>query len=149
MSKGSVGRWLAVAAGVVVVATVVAAIVVMGSPSAQRTAKLDDRRVRDLDRIVDVIGHYVEREHSLPPDLATLAREPGRRLAIVDPVDGSPYGYEITGARTFRLCAVFATDTAKSPEGSERRRGDAWNHGTGRQCFDRKIKGRSNDGEVK
>jgi hypothetical protein len=140
MSVGSGGRWLAVAAGAVVVATVVAAIVVMGSPSAQRAAKLDSRRVRDLDRIVDVIGHYVERERSLPPDLATLAREPGRRLAIVDPVDGSPYAYEITGARTFRLCAVFATDTAKSHEGSERWRGDEWHHGTGRQCFDRKVK---------
>jgi len=143
MSVGSGGRWLAVAAGVVVVATVVAAIVVMGSPSVQRAAKLDNRRVRDLDRIVDVIGHYVEREHSLPPDLATLAREPGRRLAIADPVDGSPYAYEITGARTFRLCAVFTTDTARAPEGSERWRGEEWNHGTGRQCFDRKVKGRS------
>ena len=145
MSTGSGGRWLAIAAGVVVVATIVVAIVVMGSPSAQRAAKLDSRRVRDLDRIVDVIGNYVEREHSLPPDLATLAREPGRRLAITDPVDGSPYAYEITGARTFRLCAVFATDTAKSLAGSERWGGEEWNHGTGRQCFDRKVKDRSRD----
>lgn len=140
MSAGNGGRWIAVAAGVVVVATVVAAIVVMGSPSAQRAAKLDGRRARDLDRIVDVIGHYVARERSLPPDLATLAREPGRRLAIVDPVDGSPYAYEITGARTFRLCAVFVTDTAKSMAGNERRGGDEWHHGAGRQCFDRKVK---------
>lgn len=138
--SASSGRWLAIVAGVAVVATVVAAIIVMGSPSAQREAKLDNRRVRDLDRIVEVIGSYVEREHSLPPDLATLAREPGRRLAIVDPVDGSPYGYEITGAKTFRLCAVFATDTAKPMAGNERWRGEEWNHGAGRQCFDRKVK---------
>lgn len=140
MSAGSGGRRLAVAAGVVVVATIAAAIVVMGSPSAQRAAKLDSRRVRDLDRIVDVIGNHVEREHSLPPDLATLAREPGRRLAIVDPVDNSPYAYEITGARTFRLCAVFATDTAKSLAGNERWGSDEWHHDAGRQCFDRKVK---------
>jgi hypothetical protein len=140
MSTGSGARRLAIAAGVVVVATIVAAIVVMGSPSTQRAAKLDDRRVRDLDRIVDVIGHYADRKHSLPPDVATLAEEPGRRLAIADPVDGSPYGYEITGARTFRLCAVFATDTARSHRGSERWRGEEWHHATGRHCFDRKVK---------
>ena len=145
MSTGSGGRRLAVAAGVVVIATIVAAIVVMGSPSAQRAAKLDSRRIHDLDRIVDVIGNYAERKHSLPPDLATIAKEPGRRLAIADPVDGSPYGYEITGARTFRLCAVFATDTARSHQGSERWRGEEWNHGTGRHCFDRKVKDGSRD----
>jgi len=145
MSTASGGRWIAIAAGVVVVATIVAAIVVMGSPSAQRAAKLDSRRVRDLDRLVDVIDNYAEREHSLPSDLATLAREPGRRLAIVDPVDGSPYAYEITGARTFRLCAVFATDTAGTLEGSERWGGEKWNHGAGRHCFDRKVKDRSSD----
>lgn len=138
MSEGKVGRWLAIVASLVVVATVVAAIAVMGSPSAQREAKLDHKRIRDLDRIVNAASSYVEHERSLPGDLATLAGQSGLRLSIVDPGDGSPYTYEVTGDRTFRLCAVFATDTARTA--AEPWVGDKWSHGSGRQCFDRKTK---------
>lgn len=135
MSAGSGGRRLAVAASLVVVATVAAAIAVMGSPSTQRKARLDNRRVRDLSYIVNAVDGYVEREKSLPTDLTTLAGQPGLRLSIADPDDGSPYTYEVAGDRTFRLCAVFATDTAKIT--NEQWFGDDWNHGSGRQCFDR------------
>lgn len=48
----------------------------------------------------------------LPVDLASLSREPGRRLSIADPATDLPYVYEITGDRDYRLCAVFTTDTA-------------------------------------
>lgn len=135
MSTGSGGRRLAIAASLVAVAAVAAAIAVMESPSIQRKARLDGRRVRDLRHIVNAVDAYVKREKSLPADLTTLAGQPGLRLSIVDSVDGSPYTYEVSGDRTFRLCAVFATDTAKIT--NEQWFGDDWNHGVGRQCFDR------------
>lgn len=133
------GRWLAVAALLVAVATVAAAIVAMGPPSAQREAKLDRRRVHDLDRIVQLTRQYAERHDALPPDLATLADQPGLRLAIADPQSAQPYEYVITGDRAFRLCAVFATDTAARPDGAEPWNIRDWHHGAGRQCFDRKA----------
>ena len=43
-----IGRWLAVLATVVVVATLVAAFMVMRSPSEERQVTLDLRRVQDL-----------------------------------------------------------------------------------------------------
>jgi hypothetical protein len=128
-----VGLYLAVAASVVVIATLVAAIGVMGTPSQQRLVRLDERRVGDLDRIVDAI-----REHGLPRDLATLARTPGERLSIVDPVDGQPYEFAPLGKDRFRLCAHFATDTAKVVSDSWYQRG-IWSHGQGRHCFDRDM----------
>lgn len=133
------GRWLAIAAVLVALATVVAAIVVMGPPSAQREAKLDRKRVHDLERIVRLVEQYVERRDALPPDLATLADQPGLRLAIADPRSAQPYEYEITGDRAFRLCAVFATDTAVRPDGAEPWNLRDWHHGAGRHCFDRKV----------
>lgn len=138
MSADRLGRGLAIAASMVVVATVVAAIRVMGSPAAQREAKLDSRRVDDLNHIVQVIEHYVELNDALPPDLTTLADQPGQRLSITDPVDGTAYGYEVTGKRTYRLCAVFFTDTAESPAAGGPWNPDDWNHDAGRHCFDRK-----------
>ena len=145
MSEGTIGRWLLIVAGIVVVATIVAGIAVMGPPSVQRDEHLDQRRVRDLSRIVDGVGSYVKRHESLPPDLDTLARQPGWRLSIVDPVDGSPYTYEVIGDRTFRLCAVFATDTATPRDDDGSWMEDQWRHGAGRQCFDRKPRDKSRD----
>jgi hypothetical protein len=135
-----------IVACLVVVATVAVAIGVMGPPSAQREAKLDGKRVRDLHRIAEAIDWHVKRNDALPPDLAALAEQPGQRLAIVDPVDGSPYVYKITGEGSFRLCAVFATDTAEVQDGTYSRFNGEWNHGAGRQCFDRKAKGAPADG---
>lgn len=140
------GRWLAIAASAVVVAAVVAAIVVMGSPSAQREIKLDQRRIGDLARIVNAVdGHAKQHDGALPPDLATLAREPGRRLPTTDPKDGSPYVYERSGALTYRLCATFATDTARTTDDAGYWGPEEWHHGAGRQCFERKAKGDKDD----
>lgn len=140
MSQEGPGRWLLVAAAVVVVATIVAAVATMGLPSTQREIRLDERRVRDLQRIVTAVHAHAGNHGSLPPDLATLAAQPGLRLAIADPVDASPYTYEPIDERTFRLCAVFTTDTAQPPQAEDARVADEWLHGSGRQCFQRKLR---------
>ncbi|MDQ3287446.1 MAG: hypothetical protein M3Q42_04150 [Pseudomonadota bacterium] len=137
MSSTPIGRRLAIAAGLVVLVTVIAAIVTMGSPSEQREIRLDERRVSDLARISDAIDSYAERRESLPPDLATLAAQPGRDLAISDPATGEPYGYEVIGDGRYRLCAVFITDTGQYE--ARPALGDDWLHGRGRQCFERKL----------
>jgi len=138
-SASRAGRWLAIVASVVVVATVVAAIVVMGSPSAQREAKLDARRAADLSRIGSAIDRWVDRNNALPPDLVALAAEPGAHLAIVDPVTAASYAYAITGARSYELCATFTTDTAQSDDVNAWP-GEAWGHDAGPHCFQRKVK---------
>lgn len=135
-ARGTPGRWLAVAAAAVVAATVVAAIFAIGSPATQRQLRLDERRVEDLQHIDMLTRLYAQQRGALPPDLATLAAQPGQRLAVADPVGGERYGYEVTGPRTFRICAVFTTDTAAA---GNARGGDEWNHAAGRQCFDRKV----------
>lgn len=136
---GKAGRWLAIAASMVVAATVIAAIAVMGSPSAQREAKLDARRAADLFRISSAVDRWVERQDALPPDLAALAAEPGARLAVADPVTGAPYAYAITGPRSYELCATFTTDTAQSGDVTSWP-GEVWSHDAGPQCFERKVK---------
>lgn len=134
---GMSGRWLAIAATLVVISTVVAAIAIMGPPWTQREARFDRRRMEDLDRIAAAITRYADGHGALPPDLATLAHQPGQRLAIVDPKHRTPYTYAITGARTYRLCATFATDAAADGVGFWTR--EDWSHGAGRQCFDRRA----------
>ena len=137
MSAGNAGRWLAIAASAVVVATVVAAMLAIGSPSAQRDSRMDRKREQDLNVIVAVINDHVSDGKPLPTDLSVLAKEPGVNLEINDPQNGAPYAYQVTGERTYKLCAVFSTDTAE--DGANPWGGREWPHGVGRKCFDRKV----------
>ncbi len=54
-----------------------------------------------------------------------------------DPETGAAHVYEITGPKSYRLRAAFASTTAESatiPEYLAK-----WAHGAGRHCFDLKI----------
>ncbi|MGJ7903120.1 hypothetical protein [Lysobacter sp. 1R34A] len=135
-----VGRWLLIAAAVAIAAAVTAAVTVMGGPSAQRDARLDQRRTQELDRINNEVRDYWKRHTRLPPDLASLANQPGVALSTVDPVTAAPYRYLAGEAGRFRLCATFATDTGREDAG---RRAAAvgyprsWRHPAGEHCFER------------
>jgi hypothetical protein len=133
--NASPGRWLAVGATVVVLATVMTSILVTGSPSERRAAKLDERRVQDLNRLARAIDHHAVSHDNLPAKLGVLAEKPGSRLDVVDPVTAIAYEYAPTGEKTYRLCAVFVTDTARTST----RWDSEWDHGIGRHCFDRRA----------
>ncbi|MGH8073383.1 MAG: hypothetical protein ACREO4_04815 [Lysobacter sp.] len=131
------GRWLAIVASAVVLATVGIAVMVMDSPAVQRDGRLDSRRIDELNRIVQAIDTYVQANDTLPPDLATLAAQPGQQLSIADPVTGTGYDYTVDGARSYTLCAVFVTDTAQVEARSGPWNAGEWNHDVGPQCFSR------------
>lgn len=137
MSAGNVGRSLAIAASAVVIATVVAAMLLMGSPESQRESRLDRKREQDMERIATAINTRARAGKPLPASLEILSSEPGLRLAVSDPQTGVSYAYTITGSDRYRLCAVFTTDT-----GDKSRQGwvdQDWLHGAGRHCFERKV----------
>ena len=136
-SPGRAGRWIAVAASVVVVAAVVAAIVAMGPPSRQRAMRLDERRVNELGNIANQLEAWRNEHGRLPASLAELASAPGVRVPR-DPASGQPYGYVVLGAAEYRLCAQFDTDTASGTDPQPWLRA-AWAHGAGRQCFKRRA----------
>ena len=87
------------------------------------------------------IGEWQRAHGALPASLAELAAQPGVSLAVRDPVTGAAYGYEAGAGSKYRLCAVFATDTAKrDPQRDPFRYSDQrWPHPAGRHCFDREV----------
>ena len=86
---------------------------------------------------MDAIRSHAQEQGVLPASLAALKSQPGIRLSIVDPVTGAPYEYAATGARTYRLCARFSTDTALQTANEYPSSDAHWAHGIGRHCFDR------------
>lgn len=136
-----VGRWMLVAAGVLVAATLLAALWTMESPSKQRDRRLDQRRAEELGQIASTIDAWYSQQGRLPASLTLLANQPGLLLAITDPVSGDAYTYDATSERGYRLCAVFATSTAdKGPDANAYGWQDKrWLHPVGRHCFDREV----------
>lgn len=136
------GFWILLAAGCTVIAVVVGAIAVMGSPQAQRRVRQDERRIEDLQRIAALAQMLARTQGRLPADLGAIASQPGRRVTN-DPFTGAPYEYMVLDARRYRLCAKFDTDSATT-DGEPGRYEFAgvspeWQHPAGRYCFDRLV----------
>lgn len=131
------GKWLAIGGTLLAVVAIVLAVRLMGSPMAQRQARIDENRVRDLDMIVDATRGFARAHKALPAQLEELNRQPGAVERIRDPETQVPYEYTRIDANTFRLCAVFTTDTAQQPPEGFPANVPGWKHGKGRTCFER------------
>ena len=134
-ATGKAGTWLMGIAGVVVAGVVVAALVVMDSPSKQRAERLDRIRVENLQLLSRRIDAHADVHDALPGTLDVLDVTGGE--SISDPATGQPYAYEVTGERSYRLCATFETAVEAPHIGMPPF--DEWRHGEGRRCFDREV----------
>src|SRR3989339_672232 len=127
------GRVMAIVASIVVVAAVVAGIASIGLPGEQRQARLDQRRIEDLQRIVEAVELHHREHGQRPAALAPAAARPGWGLALFDPVSGEAYEYRPLQGGRFELCAVFTTDSGER-DGSGWSAPLEWRHGAGRHC---------------
>jgi hypothetical protein len=130
----------AVAMGAVVV-TLVTALVVLGSPSAQRQRRLDARRVEDLEHVTYAVDAYWDRHKALPPVLDTVVSDHRLDRVPHDPATNAPYQFTVTEAKAFRLCATFeqsSDEDEPSPFPIDYGGGlpRSWHHGVGLTCFD-------------
>jgi hypothetical protein len=131
------GKRALVAVLVIVVAgAVTRGILIIGSPSEERTRRLDARRVEDLQRVSDAVEVYYTRHQRVPMSLEALSQEPGLSTVARDPVTGQLYGYRSVAANTYELCATFDRQTSGA------RSADIWSHGAGTHCFTLKAKER-------
>jgi hypothetical protein len=119
-----IGRIAALAACTIVVIGVVLAFGVIGSPAHARLLALDQRRVDDLDAIVQAIGD--DGTSKAPARLADI-RAVSVGTSFNDPVTGKPYEYHRETAHRYELCAVFTLPTDPGDSGR-------WKHPAGRAC---------------
>lgn len=114
---------------VAVGAAVAAGLYLSGSPAEQRLLRFDEHRIADLRSIAAALNRYIVEADRLPAVLDELVD--GRRLIRLprDPETDEPYEYEITGERSFLLCAEFSRESP--PEMSR----DFFKHEAGRTCF--------------
>ena len=126
----TVNRALAWAGSVVAVAAVAAGLYIAGAPSDARLMRLDEQRVRDLQRLARAVDAYRVATGHLPSSLADTVKSQRAERSPVDPESGEPYRYEVVSADAYRLCAQFARPSRELPGMS------FWKHDAGVRCFD-------------
>ena len=130
------GRLIGAVSLAAVTAVVITGLVVLGAPSSERIRRLDARRIDDLQRLSRGTEIFWGRHKRLPSSIAGLESEGGLAVSGRDP-SGEPYGYRVTGDRTYELCATFTTDSAAAQNPAHL---DFWSHRAGRQCFQLEVK---------
>ncbi|MEL6371443.1 MAG: DUF5671 domain-containing protein [Pseudomonadota bacterium] len=113
------GRILASALTLTVIALIVWGFTVVRSPFAAREIAFDERRLADLARITTNVDCYTEELNELPETLSAVedyfskaARRPGvdahcTGVIPTDPRSGETYEYQKLDQSQFRVCAEF------------------------------------------
>jgi len=134
--KIGTGGVLLIVASLAVLAAIVTGIIVLGPPSEERARRLDAKRVADLEQLTRQIEYYRQQKGRLPSSLDDLASLPNFRVEQRDPVSGQPYGFRVTDAAAYELCATFDRDSKdQSTQGRE-----FWAHAPGTHCFTFKVR---------
>jgi hypothetical protein len=137
-------RYINWATGALIVLTILAGFVIIGSPQTQRGYRLDEQRINELNSLQYEVINYYQQKGVLPQSIDDL-KDPISYYALpVDPETGQPYEYRPTGATSFELCATFSAPSRVSRNGSSIARptmyggiSDNWQHGEGHTCFAR------------
>ena len=136
---------VAVAVGILAVATVVAGFFIIGSPTQARLNKLDAQKVSDLQNIQMEVQVYRKEKGILPAQLSDLADPLSYFTVPIDNQWGTSYKYAVLSNHSFELCATFNAVTPvnhsaySQPIAPEVDDGDYWIHGIGYTCFVRTI----------
>ncbi|HEY5383239.1 MAG TPA: DUF5671 domain-containing protein [Candidatus Paceibacterota bacterium] len=142
--------------GLLLVLTILAGFVIVGTPMQARQALFDQQKVSDLQQIQSQIVYYWQQKGALPATLNSLDDSISNYSMPADPQTGKPYTYVVNGVHTFQLCATFNRDSNGAPQPtsgysvpmpasgipgaySGLSSGDNWQHGAGDGCFIRTI----------
>ncbi len=126
---------------VLVVALVVYAFAVFGSPATIRKQRADETRVSNLQSIQYEVLNRWQQKGAVPEKLTELVDSLSGFTIPVDPETAKDYVYTKTGKFSFKLCADFNLETsaATSQYTTFGLKGTEWNHAAGTSCFDRTI----------
>ncbi len=83
--KPSLGQTILAAATTLVVGSIIAGVILVGSPAEGRQQQLDSGRIRDLRGIMAAMDSYWDRNERLTTSLDELAEDPRSRVNTVDP----------------------------------------------------------------
>lgn len=139
---------LAWAVSAVVLLSIAAGFLIIGTPAVQRDRRFDEQRVSDLQVLQSQIVNYWDQKDALPQELDDLEDSISGYAVPNDPDTKEPYEYMVVDELSFELCAAFKTSSDdfgaySVPADPYFYRGISsqqnWAHNAGRTCFERTI----------
>jgi len=148
--KEGQSKMIAGVVSLVVLASVVSAFFIVGSPQTLRALRYDQQKVSDLQNIQWQVTEYWRQKEALPANLEELKDPLVGAVVPTDPQfnEGDAYVYEYRvisqSNNTFELCAVFNRGSIENEIGVARplysgQAEEYWTHGIGRTCFERTV----------
>lgn len=143
-------KYFAWVSGILVLAVIVSAFFIVGSPTTARLIQFDQQKVSDLQNIQSQIVNYWQTKEKLPANLSDLNDAISGFVVPTDPQTKINYEYNIKDAAnlSFELCATFNDFSQTNQNISNRVMPIAgipesynqnWDHAAGRVCFERTI----------
>lgn len=137
-------RMMRIAVAVLAVVTIGSGFFIVGTPGQARLQRFDAQKVSDLQNIQSQVLTYWQAKQSLPTTITDLNSSLSYGPLPIDPETGTAYGYQSTGALTFKLCATFnmqgrSNQYSYAQVAGVKGQQDNWEHGVGQVCFDRSI----------
>jgi len=146
-------RYFAWLTSIIILASVIGAFFIVGSPVTARLIQYDQQKISDLQNIQYQIVNYWQRKEALPNSLSDLKDPISGFVIPIDPQSkdkGYTYEYIIkdTVNLSFELCATFnkegidqyGQNISKSAYPSELSvTVENWQHSSGKVCFQRII----------
>ncbi|MDP1690134.1 MAG: DUF5671 domain-containing protein [bacterium] len=148
-------NWVRIGVAILAVVTIIAGFFIVGTPQQARLARFDAQKVYDLQNIQSQIIGFYQAKQKLPGVITDLNNSLNYGPVPVDPQSGESYGYQPGEGLSFKLCAVFNSESrgnnqtqfvetravVPTPMGVKGAvvPQDNWQHGNGQVCFDRTI----------
>ncbi len=141
-------RAVVISTVVLVLATLAAGFIIMGSPAQVRLYRFDDQKVSDLQEMQWQVQNYLDQKGSMPQTTSDLNDPMLGYIVPTDPQTNAPYEYQKTGDLSFKLCATFNAETwgdgankalsvPVGPYGPISTANQNWYHTAGHVCFNR------------
>lgn len=133
-------RLLRFAGGGVIIGAMALAFFLSGSPSENRTLRLDEARVSDINALRRQLTQYHRSEKAMPESIAALldwCERTSQQCYGIRDVTADAYELKVVGERDYTLCTTFERP-APNAETNDRR-GAVYAHDAGYQCFDYKL----------
>ena len=128
-------RALLIVVVLLVIACLAYSMFLLGTPGEQRSLRFDEQRISDLRNIARNVDLYWEINQKLPESFDDMSGTRYSIFSIHDPESEEEYEYRAIKKAGYELCAVFSTDSAELRNADRSFSDQAWDHGTGRTCF--------------
>ncbi|MDP8265907.1 MAG: hypothetical protein P9M07_03050, partial [Candidatus Aceula meridiana] len=134
-----------------IIITFIASLFFVESPTETRKRKIDQAIINSFSLINNAVDTYAREFYKMPASLDVLKEESVhlRDRDLEDPETKEMYEYNITGEKTFELCATFRTSNQdKEDESSYRYLSENVLHNAGDQCLKRTLRSNINKESV-